>query len=57
MKIYDVPMAKGIPGIAVLDSTGKLLFSQKNGEFEHARGLTPKQLAQFLEEWKPGTQR
>jgi thioredoxin 1 len=57
MKMYDVPMAKGIPGIAVLDSTGKLLFSQKNGEFEHARGLTPKQLAQFLEEWKPGTQR
>ena len=57
MKMYDVPMSKGIPGIAVLDSTGKLLFSQKNGEFEHARGLTPKQLAQFLEEWKPGAQR
>jgi thiol:disulfide interchange protein len=53
MKQYEVPMAKGIPGLAVLDSTGKLLFSQKKGEFEHARALTPKQLAQFLEQWKP----
>jgi thioredoxin 1 len=53
MNEYGVPMAKGIPGVAVLDSTGKLLFSQKKGEFEHARGLTPKQLAQFLEQWKP----
>jgi Thioredoxin-like len=53
MKMYNVPMAKGIPGIAVLDSSGKLLFSQKNGEFEHARALTPKQLAEFLEKWKP----
>jgi thioredoxin 1 len=53
MKQYEVPMSKGIPGLAVLDSSGKLLFSQKKGEFEHARGLSPKQLAQFLEEWKP----
>ena len=53
MKMYNVPMAKGIPGIAVLDSSGKLLFSQKNGEFEHARALSPKQLAEFLEKWKP----
>jgi hypothetical protein len=53
MKTYNVPMSKGIPGIAVLDSTGNLLFSQKNGEFEHARALTPKQLAEFLEQWKP----
>jgi thioredoxin 1 len=53
MKQYEVPMAKGIPGLAVLDGTGKLLFSQKKGEFEHARALTPKQLAQFLEQWKP----
>jgi thioredoxin 1 len=53
MKQYEVPMSKGIPGLAVLDSTGKLLYSQKKGEFEHARGLTPKQLAEFLEAWKP----
>ena len=53
MKMYDVPMSKGIPGLAVLDSNGKLLYSQKNGEFERARGLTHKQLAEFLEEWKP----
>jgi hypothetical protein len=53
MTTYDVPMSKGIPGVAVLDSSGKLLFSQKKGEFEHARALTPKQLTEFLEEWKP----
>jgi thioredoxin 1 len=53
MKMYDVPMSKGIPGVAVLDSNGKLLYSQKNGEFERARALTPKQLAEFLDEWKP----
>jgi thioredoxin 1 len=56
MKQYEVPMSKGIPGLAVLDSSGKLLFSQKNGEFEHARILTPKQLTQFLEQWKPQAQ-
>jgi hypothetical protein len=53
MKQYEVPMSKGIPGLAVLDSTGKLLYSQKKGEFEHARSLSPKQLTQFLQEWKP----
>jgi thioredoxin 1 len=53
MKQYEVPMSKGIPGLAVLDRSGNLLFSQKKGEFEHARALTPKQLSQFLEQWKP----
>lgn len=53
MKQYEVPMSKGIPGLAVLDGTGKLLYSQKKGEFEHARSLSPKQLAQFLDQWKP----
>jgi Thioredoxin-like len=33
MNQYEVPMSRGIPAIAVLDSTGKLLYSQKNGEF------------------------
>jgi thioredoxin 1 len=53
MKQYEVPMSKGIPGLAVLDSTGKLLCSQKNGEFEHARALAPEDLARFLNRWKP----
>ena len=53
MQLYDVPMKKGIPGLAVLDSQGKLLYSQKNGEFEKARSLAPEDLLQFLNKWKP----
>ena len=37
MKKYEVPMKRGIPGLAVLDADGKLVYSQKNGEFENAR--------------------
>ncbi len=53
MKQYQVPMDKGIPAIAVLDSDGKLLYSQKNGEFENARSLDSKALLAFLNQWKP----
>jgi thioredoxin 1 len=53
MKQYQVPMARGIPGLAVLDSNGTLLFSQKNGEFEKARALAPEDLLHFLNQWKP----
>ncbi len=53
MNEYDVPMKRGIPAIAVLDSTGKLLYSQKNGEFERARALGPEDLLEFLKKWKP----
>lgn len=53
MEQYQVPMKKGIPGVAVLNSDGKLLFSQKNGEFEKARSLGPEDLLVFLNRWKP----
>lgn len=53
MKQYDVPMLKGIPALAVLDSNGKLLFSQKDGQFESARSLGPADLVDFLNKWKP----
>jgi len=52
MNQYDVPMKRGIPAIAVLDSNGKLLYSQKNGEFERARALGPEDLLAFLKKWK-----
>jgi thioredoxin 1 len=52
---YEVPLKRGVPGIAVLDSNGKLLFSQKNGEFENARTLGPEDLLEFLKKWKPKT--
>jgi thioredoxin 1 len=53
VKQYDVPLNKGIPALAVAESDGKLVVSQKNGEFEDARGLAPDALADFLNKWKP----
>lgn len=50
---YQVPLAKGIPALAVLDSDGKLLYSQKNGEWESARSLDPDDIIEFLDKWKP----
>lgn len=53
VKQFDVPLNKGIPALAVVESDGKLLVSQKNGEFEDARSLTPEILLEFLNKWKP----
>ena len=52
-KKYEVPLSRGIPGLAVLDSNGKLVYSQKNGEFENARALGPQEFLAFLNKWKP----
>jgi hypothetical protein len=53
VKQFDVPLNKGIPALAVVESDGKLVVSQKNGEFEDARSLTPEILLEFLNKWKP----
>ena len=50
---YAVPLDKGVPALAVIESDGKLVVSQKNGEFEDARALTPAALLEFLNKWKP----
>jgi len=52
-KKYDVPIERGVPAIAVLDSDGKLLFSQKRGEFEAARSMAPEDILDFLHKWQP----
>jgi hypothetical protein len=52
MQQYQVPMKRGIPALAVLDAQGKLLYSQKSGEFENARALAPEDLLQFLNRWR-----
>lgn len=52
---YEIPLDKGIPAMAIADSSGKLVVSQKNGEVEDARGLTPEVLAEFLNKWRPQT--
>jgi len=53
VKTYEIPLDKGIPALAVAESDGRLVVSQKNGEFEDARGLTPDVLIEFLNKWKP----
>jgi thioredoxin 1 len=53
VKQFDVPLDKGIPALAVAESDGRLVVSQKNGEFEDARALTPETLLEFLNKWKP----
>ena len=50
---YGVPLAKGIPALAVLNANGKLLYSQKSGEWESARSLDPDEIVKFLHQWKP----
>jgi thiol:disulfide interchange protein len=55
MDKYEVPMKRGIPGLAVLDPNGKLVYSQKNGEFENARAMSQDDFVAFLNKWKPGT--
>jgi thioredoxin 1 len=50
---YEIPLGRGIPALAVIDSDGKLVVSQRNGEFEDARGLTADVLLDFLNKWKP----
>ena len=52
-KKYEVPLERGVPAAAVLDSDGRLLFSQKNQEFEKARSLAPEDILAFLDKWKP----
>ncbi len=50
---YGVPLAKGVPALAVLDSNGRPLFSQKKGEFESMRSMDPSSVTEFLNHWKP----
>ena len=56
-KKYDVPLERGVPAAAILDSTGKLLVSQKNQEFEKARSMAPEDILAFLNKWKPAAER
>jgi uncharacterized protein YyaL (SSP411 family) len=52
-KQYQTDLKGGVPAVAVLSSGGKLLWSQKNKEFEKARSLDPALIIAFLNKWKP----
>jgi hypothetical protein len=53
VKQFDASLDKGIPVLAVAESDGRVVFGQKNGEFEDARSLTPEALLEFLNKYKP----
>jgi thioredoxin 1 len=49
---YGIPLKKGVPALAVLEPDGKVVYSQKNGEFESMRKMDPKSVNDFLVQWK-----
>jgi thiol:disulfide interchange protein len=49
---YGVPIAKGVPALAVLAPDGKVLYAQKTGEFDDMRHMDTSSVTQFLEKWK-----
>lgn len=50
---YQIPLKKGVPSLAVLDSKGRLLVSQRNGDFENTTRIGLKDVESFLNRWKP----
>jgi thioredoxin 1 len=50
---YGVPLKRGIPGLAVLDPDGHLIYSQKEGEFENSTRIGPADVTAFLKKWAP----
>ena len=51
---YNIPLNKGVPALAVLDSKGKLLYSQTGGQFEKMRQMSSSSVTAFLTHWEPG---
>src|SRR5271154_428048 len=49
---YQIPLNKGVPAVAVLSEQGKLLYSQKTGEFEAMRHMQSGSVTDFLMRWK-----
>jgi thioredoxin 1 len=52
-KRYGVPLDKGVPALAVLNEHGKLIYSQKQGEFEAMRRMQSSAVTSFLVQWRP----
>ena len=50
---YLIPLKKGVPALAVLSDYGKLLYSQKEGEFEAMGSMQSSAVTSFLVQWRP----
>ncbi len=49
----EIPLKKGVPALAVLAPDGRLLHSQRTGEFEAMCGRQSSAVTQFLRQWMP----
>ena len=50
---FQIPLDKGVPSLAVVDGSGQLITSQKQGEFESAAKIGIEDISAFLNHWKP----
>ena len=51
-KKYHIPLQKGVPALAVLSEDGKLLYSQRSGEFEAMSRMESSSVTRFLVQWR-----
>ena len=49
---YGVPITKGVPALAVLDESGKVLYAQRTGQFNDMRHMDVGSVNAFLNKWK-----
>jgi thioredoxin 1 len=54
---FQIPIDKGVPSLAVIDGSGLLITSQKQGEFESAEKIGIDDVRAFLNRWKPPSAR
>lgn len=49
---YGVALKKGVPALSVLSPQGKVIYAQKQGEFENMRNMEASSVHEFLDKWK-----
>ena len=54
---YGIPLSKGVPALVVLDGAGRVLYAQRNAEFENMRVQDSSAVTTFLQKWKPRSAR
>ena len=56
-KQYEIQLSLGVPAVAVLDPNGRLLYSQKSGEWTPVGSPSSTAVVEFLNRWKPAAQK
>ena len=50
---FGIPLSNGVPALVVLDGAGRVLYAQRNAEFENMRVQDASAVTAFLQKWKP----